>query len=104
MHAEFKRINNTGKTSSEEVRVIHQIFMLKSPTVTNLDNFIVEEKIKFQNYLLMSKSYCLVSVGNKKSKFLNSSQLFNMKFFVVKDLNRATLHEVVVWNGLIWRA
>lgn len=27
--------------------------MLKSPTVTNLDNFIVEEKIKFQNYLLM---------------------------------------------------
>lgn len=80
MHAEFKRINNTGKTSSEEVRVIHQIIMLKSPTVTNLDNFIVEEKIKFQNYLLMSKSYCLVSVGNKKSKFLNSSQLFNMKF------------------------
>lgn len=69
--------------------------MLKSPTVTNLDNFIVEEKIKFQNYLL-SKSYCLVSVGNKKSKFLNSSQLFNMKFFVVKDLNRATFHEVVV--------
>lgn len=52
----------------------------------------------------MSKSYCLVSVGNKKSKFLNSSQLFNMKFFVVKDLNRATLHEVVVWHGLIWRA
>lgn len=87
MHAEFKRINNTGKTYVK-ITNCNQSGQLHSRGKNKIPELFTDGS--------MSKSYCLVSVGNKKSKFLNSSQLFNMKFFVVKDLNRATLHEVVV--------